>query len=68
MRLWWLFDSLNPYAGATAAEYFRDLGRDALVVYDDLTKRRDTSCCFRYKCRVDRRPYSPAGMTRKDAG
>jgi F-type H+-transporting ATPase subunit alpha len=32
---------LAPYAGATAAEYFRDLGRDALVVYDDLTKHAD---------------------------
>ncbi|MCA8960107.1 MAG: F0F1 ATP synthase subunit alpha, partial [Planctomycetes bacterium] len=29
---------LAPYAGATIAESFRDLGRDALVVYDDLTK------------------------------
>jgi len=29
---------LAPYAGATMGEYFRDSGRDALIVYDDLTK------------------------------
>jgi F-type H+-transporting ATPase subunit alpha len=32
---------LAPYAGATAAESFRDAGRDAMVVYDDLTKHAD---------------------------
>jgi F-type H+-transporting ATPase subunit alpha len=32
---------LAPYAGATAAEYFRGQGHDALVVYDDLTKHAD---------------------------
>lgn len=32
---------LAPYAGETAAEYFRDLGQDALVVFDDLTKHAD---------------------------
>ena len=32
---------LAPYAGAAMAEAFRDLGRDALVVYDDLTKHAD---------------------------
>ena len=29
---------IAPYAGATMGEYFRDSGRHALVVYDDLTK------------------------------
>ena len=29
---------LAPYAGASMAEAFRDQGRDALIVYDDLTK------------------------------
>lgn len=29
---------LAPYSGVTIAEYFRDTGRHALVVYDDLTK------------------------------
>lgn len=28
-----------PYAGAAIGEYFRDTGRDALVVYDDLSKQ-----------------------------
>jgi len=29
---------LAPYAGATIGEYFRDKGKDALVIYDDLSK------------------------------
>ena len=29
---------LAPFAGAAIGEYFMDLGRDALVVYDDLSK------------------------------
>ena len=29
---------IAPYAGAAIGEYFRDSGRHALVVYDDLTK------------------------------
>lgn len=28
-----------PYAGATIGEYFRDTGRDALIIYDDLSKQ-----------------------------
>jgi F-type H+-transporting ATPase subunit alpha len=30
---------IAPYAGVTMAEYFRDTGRHALIVYDDLTKQ-----------------------------
>ena len=30
---------IAPYAGATLGEFFRDNGRHALVVYDDLTKQ-----------------------------
>ena len=30
---------IAPYAGCAMAEYFRDLGQDALIVYDDLTKQ-----------------------------
>lgn len=30
---------IAPYAGCTMAEYFRDSGRDALIIYDDLTKQ-----------------------------
>lgn len=29
---------IAPYAGATLGEYFRDSGRHALVIYDDLSK------------------------------
>jgi len=29
---------LAPYVGCTLGEYFRDNGKDALIVYDDLTK------------------------------
>ena len=32
--LWYL----APYAGCTMGEYFRDKGKDALVIYDDLSK------------------------------
>ena len=28
---------IAPYTGCTIAEYFRDLGRDVLIVYDDLS-------------------------------
>jgi len=30
---------IAPYSGATLAEYFRDNGRHALVIYDDLSKQ-----------------------------
>jgi F-type H+/Na+-transporting ATPase subunit alpha len=30
---------LAPYCGCTMAEYFRDTGRHALIIYDDLTKQ-----------------------------
>ncbi len=30
---------LSPYSGTAMAEYFRDTGRHALIVYDDLTKQ-----------------------------
>jgi F-type H+-transporting ATPase subunit alpha len=30
---------LAPYVGCTMAEYFRDTGRHALIIYDDLTKQ-----------------------------
>ncbi len=30
---------IAPYAGATMGEYFRDSGRHALIVYDDLSKQ-----------------------------
>ena len=30
---------IAPYAGCTMGEYFRDIGEDALIVYDDLSKQ-----------------------------
>ena len=30
---------LAPYSGVAMAEYFRDSGQHALIVYDDLTKQ-----------------------------
>ncbi len=30
---------LAPYSGCAMGEYFRDSGRDALIIYDDLTKQ-----------------------------
>ena len=33
-----------PFAGAAIGEYFRDTGRDALVIYDDLSKGKEKLC------------------------
>ena len=30
---------IAPYSGCSMGEYFRDLGEDALIIYDDLTKQ-----------------------------
>jgi F-type H+/Na+-transporting ATPase subunit alpha len=30
---------IAPYGGCSMGEYFRDLGQDALIIYDDLTKQ-----------------------------
>ncbi len=30
---------LAPYSGCTMGEYFRDRGKDSLIIYDDLTKQ-----------------------------
>jgi F-type H+/Na+-transporting ATPase subunit alpha len=30
---------ISPYTGCTMAEFYRDSGRDALIVYDDLSKQ-----------------------------
>ena len=42
-----------PFAGATIGEYFRDTGRDALVVYDDLSKQ---AVAYREVSLILRRP------------
>ncbi|KKU86068.1 MAG: ATP synthase subunit alpha, partial [Parcubacteria group bacterium GW2011_GWA2_47_9] len=33
---------LAPFAGCAIGEYFMDLGRDALIIYDDLSKHADS--------------------------
>ncbi|MFV2090559.1 MAG: F0F1 ATP synthase subunit alpha, partial [Pseudomonadales bacterium] len=30
---------ISPYSGCSMGEYFRDVGEDALIIYDDLTKQ-----------------------------
>ncbi len=44
---------LAPYAGVTMAEYFRDSGRHALIVYDDLSKQ---AVAYRQMSLLLRRP------------
>lgn len=44
---------IAPYSGATLGEFFRDNGRDALVVYDDLSKQ---AAAYRQVSLLLRRP------------
>ncbi len=44
---------LAPYAGAAIAEYFRDKGMHALIIYDDLTKQ---AVAYRQMSLLLRRP------------
>ena len=44
---------LAPYAGVTMAEYFRDNGKHALIVYDDLSKH---AVAYREMSLILRRP------------
>jgi F-type H+-transporting ATPase subunit alpha len=44
---------IAPYAGASMGEYFRDSGRHALAVYDDLTKQ---AAAYRQMSLLLRRP------------
>ena len=44
---------IAPYAGCTVAEYFRDLGFDSLIIYDDLTKH---AVAYRQMSLLLRRP------------
>ncbi|MCA9596938.1 MAG: F0F1 ATP synthase subunit alpha [Myxococcales bacterium] len=44
---------LAPYAGVTMGEYFRDTGRHALVIYDDLSKQ---AVAYRQMSLLLRRP------------
>jgi len=44
---------LAPYSGSSIAEYFRDSGRHALIIYDDLSKQ---SVAYRQMSLLLRRP------------
>ena len=44
---------IAPFAGATVGEYFRDSGRHALIIYDDLSKH---AVAYRQMCLLLRRP------------
>jgi len=44
---------LAPYSGCTMAEYFRDTGKHALIIYDDLTKH---AMAYRQMSLLLRRP------------
>ena len=44
---------IAPYAATSMAEYFRDSGRDALIIYDDLSKH---AACYRELSLLLRRP------------
>lgn len=47
------FQYIAPYAGVAMAEYFMDLGRDVLVIYDDLSKH---AWAYRQVSLILRRP------------
>ena len=49
-----------PFAGAAIGEYFRDTGRDALVVYDDLSKQ---AVAYREVSLILRRPSGREGIS-----
>ena len=50
-----------PFAGAAIGEYFRDTGRHALVVYDDLSKQ---AVAYREVSLILRRPESLKGIVK----
>ncbi len=43
----------SPFAGVAIGEYFRDTGRDALIIYDDLSKQ---AVAYREICLILKRP------------
>jgi F-type H+/Na+-transporting ATPase subunit alpha len=44
---------IAPFAGATVGEFFRDSGRHAVIIYDDLSKQ---ATAYRQMCLLLRRP------------
>lgn len=37
---------LAPYSGCAMGEYFRDNGKHALIIYDDLSKQVRLACLY----------------------
>ena len=56
---------IAPYTGVTMAEYFRDSGRHALIVYDDLSKQ---AVAYRQLSLLLRRPPCRSSWPRARAG
>ena len=51
---------IAPYSGCTMGEYFRDNGRHALVIYDDLSKH---AVAYRQLSLLLRRPAGPRSLS-----
>ncbi len=47
---------IAPYSGCAMAEYFREQGKDVLIVYDDLSKH---AVAYRALSLLIRRPPGP---------
>ena len=53
---------IAPYAGCAMGEYFRDNGRHALIIYDDLSKH---ALAYRQVSLLLRRPPGPRSVSRR---
>ena len=53
---------LAPYSACAMAEYFRDNGMHALIIYDDLSKQ---AVSYRQMSLLLRRPPGPRGLSRR---
>lgn len=42
---------LAPYSGCAMGEYFRDNGKHALIIYDDLSKQVGLNSLEKFTCR-----------------
>ncbi|TNN43292.1 ATP synthase subunit alpha, mitochondrial [Liparis tanakae] len=47
---------LAPYSGCSMGEYFRDNGKHALIIYDDLSKQASLAVAYRQMSLLLRRP------------
>ena len=56
------FQFLAPFSGCALGEYFRDTGRHALIIYDDLTKH---AWSYRQLSLLLKRPAGTRGLPRR---